>query len=147
MTSSRSISSRNGSTDANGVAGFKRQAGAATGVANLLQGFADIVFRFRFDVDRDRIRAGFDETRHVMIGMLDHEMNIERKLVCLRTVATMRGPNEMLSTKWPSMMSRWIQSAPASSTRRISRPDREKSAARIEGATRIGATWSNGVME
>ena len=27
----------------------------------------------------DRIRAGFDEPRRVMIGMLDHEMNIERK--------------------------------------------------------------------
>ncbi len=38
------------------------------------------MFRLRFDVDRDRIRARFEEARHVMIGMLDHEMDIERKL-------------------------------------------------------------------
>src|SRR5439155_688667 len=41
----------------------------------------------------------------------------------------------MLSTKWPSMMSQWIQSAPASSTLRTSPARFEKSAARMDGAT------------
>src|SRR5205807_773540 len=40
----------------------------------------DIVSRFRFDVDSDRIRAGLGETRHIMIGMFDHQMDIERQL-------------------------------------------------------------------
>src|SRR5687768_2103216 len=43
----------------------------------------------------------------------------------------------MLSTKWPSMMSRCIQSAPASSARRTSVASWEKSAARREGAISI----------
>ena len=40
----------------------------------------DIVFRFRFDVDGDRIRAGLEEARQIMIGMFDHEMHVEREL-------------------------------------------------------------------
>src|SRR4051794_36545275 len=47
----------------------------------------------------------------------------------------MAGPNEILSTKWPSMMSQWIQSAPAASTLRISSARFEKLAARMDGAT------------
>src|SRR5436305_7039049 len=38
------------------------------------------MFRFRFDMDRHGIRPRFEEARQVMIGMLDHEMDIERKL-------------------------------------------------------------------
>ena len=30
-------------------------------------------------MDCDRVRAGFDKTRQVMIGMLDHEMDVERQ--------------------------------------------------------------------
>src|SRR2546430_15402310 len=59
------------------------------------------------------------------------------RLVSFRTSRTTSGPNEMLSTKWPSMMSQWIQSAPADSTLRTSSARFEKSAARIDGATRI----------
>src|SRR5262245_65912594 len=40
----------------------------------------------------------------------------------------------ILGTKWPSITSTWIQSAPAWSTARNSSPSREKSAARIDGA-------------
>src|SRR4051794_6730578 len=36
--------------------------------------------RFRFDVNRDRVRAGFEKTWQIMIGPLDHEMNVERQL-------------------------------------------------------------------
>src|SRR5205807_3120113 len=49
----------------------------------------------------------------------------------------------MLSTKWPSMMSQWIQSAPADSTLRTSSARFEKSAARIDGATRIFGIKAN----
>src|ERR1700733_10603993 len=44
----------------------------------------------------------------------------------------------MLGTKWPSITSRWIQSAPAASTARTSSPSLEKSDARIEGAITSG---------
>ncbi len=59
---------------------IQRQAGAASRRANRAQGLRDIVFRFGFDMNRDGIRARFEEARHVMIGMLDHEMDVERKL-------------------------------------------------------------------
>ena len=44
----------------------------------------------------------------------------------------------MLGTKWPSITSTWIQSAPAASIASISAPSLEKSAERIEGAIRTG---------
>ncbi len=44
----------------------------------------------------------------------------------------------MLGTKWPSITSTWIQSAPAASTARTSSPSRAKSAARIDGAISRG---------
>src|SRR3984957_5348485 len=45
---------------------------------------------------------------------------------------------EMFGTKWPSMTSTWIQSAPAASTARTSSPSLAKSAARIDGAMMSG---------
>ena len=56
------------------------KAGPTTGLANHAQSFCNVVFRFGFDMNRDRICAGFDKSRRVMIGMLDHEMNVERKI-------------------------------------------------------------------
>src|SRR4051794_12064013 len=44
----------------------------------------------------------------------------------------------MLGTKWPSITSTWIQSAPAASIASISALNFEKSAERIEGAIRTG---------
>src|ERR1700733_8244097 len=44
----------------------------------------------------------------------------------------------MLGTKWPSITSKWIQSAPAASTARTSSPSLEKSEARIDGAMTRG---------
>src|SRR5437870_5487589 len=55
------------------------QTSPAAPAANLLQGFGNIVFRFRFNVDGDRVRSGVDKTGQVMIGMLDHEMDVERQ--------------------------------------------------------------------
>ena len=52
--------------------------GLATAL-NLLQRFRDGVFRFRFYMNRDRVRASFDESRNVMIGVLNHKMDIEWK--------------------------------------------------------------------
>src|SRR5260370_13599835 len=51
---------------------------------------------------------------------------------------TMGGPNEILSTKCPSMTSRCSQSAPAFSIRSHSAPSLLKSHASTEGATIIG---------
>src|SRR6201999_3034395 len=55
------------------------------------------------------------------------------------------GPKEMLGTKWPSITSRWIQSAPAASTARTSSPSLAKSEARIDGAITSGrdANWAD----
>src|SRR6266436_733345 len=55
------------------------QTSAAAPATNLLQGFGNFVFRFRFNVDRDRVRSGVDKTGQVMIGMFDHEMDVERQ--------------------------------------------------------------------
>jgi hypothetical protein len=48
------------------------------------------------------------------------------------------GPREKLSTKCPSIMSTWNQSAPAFSARFISSPILEKSHANTDGAIMIG---------
>ena len=36
--------------------------------------------RFLLNVNRDRIRACFDKPRRIMIGGLDHQVNIERQI-------------------------------------------------------------------
>ena len=54
--------------------------------------------------------------------------------VTRRSAFTTAGPRVRFGTKCPSMMSTWIWSAPAASTRRTSSPRRVKSAARTEGA-------------
>jgi hypothetical protein len=48
------------------------------------------------------------------------------------------GPKVMLGTKWPSITSRWTQSAPAATTASTSSPRREKSADRIDGEIVMG---------
>ena len=80
MTSKRSIFVRYGSMASNGVAGFKDKPAPHPAARIARKRLCDIVFRFRFDMNGDGIRAGFEEARQVMIGMLDHEMNVERKL-------------------------------------------------------------------
>ena len=51
---------------------------------------------------------------------------------------TTSGPIVMLGTKWPSITSTWIQSAPAASTSWISWPRWAKSADRMDGARTQG---------
>ncbi len=58
-------------------------------------------------------------------------------LWALRAFTTI-GPMVRLGTKWLSMTSTWIQSAPAAVTASISAPKAAKSADRIEGAMRTG---------
>src|SRR5260370_41398694 len=59
-------------------------------------------------------------------------------LLCLRSAFTTIGPMVRLGTKWPSMTSTWIQSAPAAVTASTSLPSSAKSADRMEGAMRTG---------
>ena len=47
-------------------------------------------------------------------------------------------------TKWPSITSTWISRAPAAITSSTWAPSREKSAERIDGATRLPANSSRG---
>ncbi len=62
-----------------GHGGIQSQPGATALLANEPERGRDIVFRLRLDMDRDRVRARLEKTRHVMIGPLDHEMNVERQ--------------------------------------------------------------------
>src|SRR4029453_16508187 len=57
----------------------ERQTPVATSVSNLLQGFADIVFCFRFNMNRNRVDSCIDETSQIVISMLDHQVNIKRQ--------------------------------------------------------------------
>ena len=38
------------------------------------------MFRFRLHVNRNRIGAGLNKARRVVIGVLDHQMHIQRQL-------------------------------------------------------------------
>src|SRR5690606_15811972 len=71
-----------------------------------------------------RCSSGFSTMRCTSIG----------SRVTLRIAAVTAGPTVRLGTKWPSMTSTWIQSAPACSAARTCSPRRVKSAERIEGA-------------
>jgi hypothetical protein len=84
------------------------------------------------------MRAGFDMHRNNISAGLSESFKIGIFLVCGRMARTMSGPMEILGTKWPSMTSTWIQSAPAASTARTSSPSFAKSAAKIEGAMMSG---------
>src|SRR5438270_10721571 len=52
------------------------------------------------------------------------------------TAPTISAPKVIGGTKWPSITSTWITRAPAASTSSTCEPSREKSAERIDGATR-----------
>src|SRR5215211_4313321 len=54
-----------------------------------------------------------------------------------RSAATTRWPMEIGGTKWPSMTSTWITRAPARITWSTCSPRRAKSAARMDGRTRV----------
>src|SRR5439155_15926632 len=56
--------------------------------------------------------------------------------VRLRSALIVFGPNVRFGTKWPSMTSRWIRSAPAFSTRRTALTRFDRSASRMLAATR-----------
>src|ERR1051326_5321416 len=64
--------------------------------------------------------------------------------VLRRSALTTSGPMVMLGTKWPSITSTWIQSAPAASTARTSSPSLAKFAERIEGAISSGRIAGSG---
>ena len=73
-----------------------------------------------------------------MIGPLDHQVVSSGTVAILAIDSTTGGPNEILSTKWPSITSRCSQSAPAFSIRSHSAPRWLKSHASTEGAMIIG---------
>src|SRR5262249_48735096 len=64
--------------------------------------------------------------------------------VTRRTDCTTAGPIERLGTKWPSMTSTWMRSAPARAAAAIGCPRRAKSAAGVEGASRTRFLPSGG---
>ena len=109
--------------------------------------FATSCFASGFDMNRDRVCAGFDKTRRVMIGMLDHEMNVERKL-CL--FAHGRDHGRAKRNVVDEMAIHDVEMDPIgagffNALRFLG--ELEKSAARMEGATRIcdmsAKQWSN----
>ena len=89
----------------------------------------------RLGVDGDGVRAGLGEGFEIGVARARSSDGSRTVLsVSGRRAATTGGPKVMLGTKWPSITSRWIQSAPAAAMSRTSWPSLEKSAARIDGA-------------
>ena len=86
--------------------------------ARTLQRAVDM--RARLGVDGDDVRAGLDETFDIGIDRCDHQMHVERPLVCGGCAAGRRA-DVMLGTKWPSITSTWTQSRPAASMARTRR--------------------------
>ena len=73
-----------------------------------------------------------DRSLHAIIRWQSNGFFV-RPLIALMT----GGPKVMLGTKWPSITSRWIQSAPALSIASTSSPSFEKSDASTDGAIRV----------
>jgi hypothetical protein len=70
----------------------------------------------------------FEEAYDVKVTLTDYDSNT--------TALTKVKPIVMFGTKWPSMTSTWIKSAPPRSAAAIDAPSAAKSADRIEGAMR-----------
>ena len=81
------------------------------------EGLGDIVVRLHVNGDR---AGDVCKSRKELIWLVDHQVNVQRKLRVREAASTTSGPKEMLSTKCPSITSQWIQSAPPSVTRTIS---------------------------
>jgi hypothetical protein len=81
---------------------------------------------------RDHVRTGLGKILDIRIAG--------------RIAFTTSAPMVMLGTKWPSMTSIWIQSAPALSTARTSSPSLAKSAERIDGAMMISCVMALSYM-
>ena len=113
--------------------------------ADLLAELADglqraVQMRSGFGMNGDAVAAGLGEGFEVSCRPARSSGGSRRWLtVQERSDLITSGPKEMFGTKWPSMTSRWIQSAPAAVTSRTSSPSLAKSAARIEGAMRMGS--------
>ena len=88
------------------------------------------------DVERDRVAARGDELVDVAAGSLIIRCASNGSAVTRRSASTVLGPNVRFGTKWPSMTSRWIRSAPARSMRRTARARLARSASRMLAATR-----------
>ena len=68
----------------------------------------------RFDMHGDDVGAGLGEGFEIRIARRDHQMHIERLLgVRAGGFDDVRADGKYFGTRWPSMTSTWIQSAPA----------------------------------
>ena len=117
MTRTMSSSSAYGSSAASGVPGLTARPAARPAARIALERRRDRLLDL--DVERDRVAAGVDVLVQVAARLADHQVGVERQLGP-RPEALDRSsaPNVRFGTKWPSMTSRWIRSAPASATRR-----------------------------
>ncbi len=95
-----------------GVAGLTARPGRPSRRPDPAQGRLDRLVDL--DVERDRVAAGVEELVDVAAGLADHQVGVER---AARSAAggalIVFGPKVRFGTKWPSMTSRWIRSAPA----------------------------------
>ncbi len=129
ITSSRSTASRNGSTASAGVSGLMAipacrpawriapMTRAASSSASTWKTIRSLPARAK----RSTYWSGALIIRWAWNGRTE----------CGRRASTTTGPKLMLSTKWPSITSRWIESTPAASARSTSSPSAEKSAFRM----------------
>ena len=109
---------RCGSTKAKGVAGFKVRPARQPPSRIRRSVFATSCFASGSTWTVIELAPASIKRGHVMIGPLDHQMDVERESRSGHgSSSRFAGPKEMLSTNCPSMMSRCNQSAPAAMTR------------------------------
>jgi hypothetical protein len=95
-------------------------------------------------VEGQHVRAGLGEVARVLQRVGDHQVHVERAARDLLDRLDHRRADREVGTKWPSITSTCSQSAPASSTRRISSASRAKSHDNSEGEIRAGGSFIAG---
>ena len=125
-------------------AGVDREAGEAAELADRVQGAVDV--RGRLGVEGDASpRPPWRTPRSGARGARSSGGRRSRRRPGgpgRRSSSATRGPIVIGGTKWPSITSTWMIRAPAAITSSTCAPSREKSAERIEGATRLRAKRS-----
>ena len=125
-----------------GVPGLSATPGQAARVLDRLQRVVQV--RRGLDVDGDRVRARLGERLDVVLGALDHQVDVDLgarpRGPASAIASTTSGPIVIGGTKWPSITSTWMTGAPASSTV----CDLLAEAAEVGGQDRRGDAFEHG---
>ena len=137
MQSTRSATPASSDTAVAGVPGLS--ASPARQPSSRIASSVRLVCAVASVVNRDRVGAGPGELGDVVLGTFDHQVDVDRAAGVVDLIGdrpATSGPIVIGGTKWPSITSTWMTRAPASMTSATCEPSFEKSAERIDGATR-----------